>query len=140
MSWCASSFEDVVEYGQEVAQIRPVSGRSGKVATWEVESRNVVSGHTETRRARHVVVAVGGSPKIPAPFPAKSARVLHSSQYLTSIEDVLPDTLADYRIAVVGSGQSAAEIFNDLHTRYPNSQTRMLVKHRALKPSDDSPL
>jgi L-ornithine N5-oxygenase len=39
----------------------------------------------------------------------------------------------------VGSGQSAAEIFNDLQSRYPNSRTTLVIKDTALRPSDDSP-
>lgn len=140
MSWCASAFDEVVEYSQEVREVRPVAGVSGKVSCWQVQSRSVETGNVVVRTARHVVIAVGGSPKIPAPFPQQNPRVIHSSMYATTIGHILQDKMANYRVAVVGSGQSAAEIFNDLHTRYPYSQTRMLIKHRALKPSDDSPL
>ena len=39
----------------------------------------------------------------------------------------------------MGSGQSAAEIFDDLQTRYPNARTTLVIKDTALRPSDDSP-
>jgi L-ornithine N5-oxygenase len=44
------------------------------------------------------------------------------------------------RFAVVGSGQSAAEIFNDLSERFPNAEVKLIIKGASLRPSDDSPL
>jgi hypothetical protein len=41
---------------------------------------------------------------------------------------------------VVGGGQSAAEIFNDLWTRFPDAEVTLLLRDSALRPSDDSPL
>ncbi len=43
------------------------------------------------------------------------------------------------RFVVVGNGQSAAEIFSDLWTRFPDSEISMIIKGAALRPSDDSP-
>jgi L-ornithine N5-oxygenase len=40
---------------------------------------------------------------------------------------------------VVGAGQSAAEIFNNVQTLYPNARTWLVVRSEFLKPSDDSP-
>jgi L-ornithine N5-oxygenase len=53
---------------------------------------------------------------------------------------ILKDHQYPYKVAVIGNGQSAAEIFEFLHANYPNSQTRLLIKGSALRPSDDSPL
>jgi lysine/ornithine N-monooxygenase len=44
------------------------------------------------------------------------------------------------RFVVVGSGQSAAEIFSDLCTRFPDADVSLVFKDTALRPSDDSPL
>jgi L-ornithine N5-oxygenase len=44
------------------------------------------------------------------------------------------------RFAVVGSGQSAAEIFNDLSERFPDAEVKLIIKGASLRPSDDSPL
>ena len=43
------------------------------------------------------------------------------------------------RIAVVGSGQSAAEAFIDLNDSYPSVKVDMILRASALKPADDSP-
>jgi L-ornithine N5-oxygenase len=55
-------------------------------------------------------------------------------------KELLKDHNAPYSVAVIGNGQSAAEIFDFLHANYPNARTRMLIKGGALRPSDDSPL
>ena len=141
MRWCAEHFEDDVAYGQEVLSVHPgLTNGNGKVDHFAVRSRNRATGAIEVRHARHVVCAIGGKPRLPAPFPAQHARVIHSSSYVSRVQQALPEKDKPYRIAVVGSGQSAAEIFNDLHSRYPNSKTYMIIKDTALRPSDDSPL
>jgi L-ornithine N5-oxygenase len=142
MGWCADWFEDVVEYGQEVHDVFPekLSPNSTKVDSFVVRSRNVVTGEMESRRTRHVVIAVGGKPNIPQPLPQRHPRVIHSSGYSKKIPALLKDKQHPYQIAVIGNGQSAAEIFHDLRSRYPNSRTFMLIKGAALRPSDDSPL
>jgi L-ornithine N5-oxygenase len=141
MRWCAAKFSDVVRYGQEVIDIIPEKANieGQKVQSFAVRSRNVRTGSITTRRARHVVIAVGGRPKVPEPFPT-DPRVVHSSAYCTSLPNLLDDKLKNYHIAVVGSGQSAAEIFHDLQKRYPNSKTTLVMRDTALRPSDDSPL
>lgn len=139
MSWCASWFEEVVSYDQEVLKVIPEKSTTGEIKTFTVTSRNV-QGRTESRRTRHVVIAAGGRPNLPPPFPANHPRIVHSSNFRHATQQVLPDQSAPYSIAVIGNGQSAAEIFSYLHANYPNSRTRLLIKGGALRPSDDSPL
>lgn len=142
MKWCAGHFADVVEYGEEVLHIfaDQAGGLSSKVDSFSVVSRDIESGKNSIRRARNVVVAIGGIPYVPAPFPANDARVIHSSHYSSRVPAILPDPQSDHSIAIVGGGQSAAEIFHDLHQRFPQSRTTLILRDRALRPSDDSPL
>jgi L-ornithine N5-oxygenase len=141
MRWCARRFENVVAYGEEVVEVIPGKAQPGNsvVHSFVVRSKNVQTGVTSTRRARHVVIAVGGKPKIPRNFP-HDPRIMHSSAYCTTLPALLKDHSKAYHIAVVGSGQSAAEIFHDLQLRYPNSKTTLIMRDSALRPSDDSPL
>ncbi|OCL06125.1 L-ornithine 5-monooxygenase (L-ornithine N(5)-oxygenase) [Glonium stellatum] len=141
MRWCAGWFEDVVEYGQDVFQIMPEkSPRSnGKIDTFVVMSKNTKTGEITSRRTKQVVIAAGGRPSIPKPFPQRHPRVVHSSQFYYIAPKLLNDPRHPYKIAVVGSGQSAAEIFDNLHSHYPNARTSLLIKGAALRPSDDSP-
>jgi L-ornithine N5-oxygenase len=142
MRWCAEKFDDLVHYGQHVYEITPghVRQDAPAVEAFVVRSRDVKTNRLFTWRARHVVVAVGGSPRVPAPFPPAHPRVVHSSQYLHAVPKLLQDRDARHRVAVIGGGQSAAEIFNDLRSRFPNSKTWLIIAGAALKPSDDSPL
>jgi len=142
MRWCAGSFEEVVNYAHEVSQIVPETTLAGssKVCSFIVRSRDLHTGELKSHRAKHVAIAVGGKPLIPQSLPQHHPRVIHSSRYSTAIPALLDDKERDYRIAVIGSGQSAAEIFNDLHSKYPNARTTLLIKGRTLRPSDDSPL
>lgn len=141
MKWCASWFEEVVAYDQEVVKVIPEKSASGngKINTFTVVSKNLQTGQVETRRTKHVVVAAGGRPNLPPPFPANHPKVIHSSKFSYISTKILQDFQQPYNIAVVGNGQSAAEIFDFLHTHYPNARTRLLIKGGALRPSDDSP-
>ncbi|KAH0551272.1 hypothetical protein GP486_007444 [Trichoglossum hirsutum] len=141
MHWCAGSFEEVVDYSQEVSQIVPEKYLTGssKVDSFVVRSRDLRTGELRSQRARHVVIAIGGTPRIPKSLLQNHPRIIHSSMYLTAVPALLKDRDKDYHIAVIGSGQSAAEVFNDLHSRYPNARTTLLMKDGALHPSDDSP-
>ncbi|OOQ88860.1 ornithine-N5-oxygenase [Penicillium brasilianum] len=138
MRWCAQRFENVVNYGEEVVDVVPGTQTDGVVDYFVVRSRNAETGEISSRRARKVVVALGGKAKMPPGFP-QDTRIMHSSKYCTVLPNVLKNESAPYNIAVVGSGQSAAEIFHDLQRRYPNSRTTLILRDTALRPSDDSP-
>lgn len=142
LRWCASHFEKqgAVSYEQEVVEVSPnITSRNAKVGQFRVVSRDSKTGKVTARVARHVVIAVGGKPMLPEEFPEDHPGVIHSSKYSNKVSDALPDRTKPYRIAVVGSGQSAAEIFNDLPSRYPNAKVTMIIKGTSLRPSDDSP-
>ena len=142
MRWCAAKFTGLAHYGQEVFDISPdeTQQTAGKVEVFIVKSKDVHSGATREWRARRVVIAVGGTPNIPAAFSSTHPAVVHSSSYLKTLPTLLQDREGRHRVAVVGSGQSAAEIYNDLQSRYPNCQAWLIIRGPALKPSDDSPL
>ncbi len=67
-------------------------------------------GGVETYRTRHVVLGVGTQPVVPAALRDLDGPVVHSADYLPS-RDALR---AGDSITVVGSGQSAAEVYRDL--------------------------
>lgn len=71
----------------------------------------------ESFRARRLVLGVGTSPRVPAPLrPLLGASgVTHSADYLAHREELQQQE----RITVVGSGQSAAEIYLDLLSAAP---------------------
>ncbi|EMD38274.1 hypothetical protein CERSUDRAFT_113443 [Gelatoporia subvermispora B] len=149
LSWAARTVESKgikVQYGEEVVSIR-----GSEDNTVEVHSRDVKTGTIVIRRTRNLVISPGGNPKLPPnisllyPHP----RILHSSRYATSVDQLL-GTLSPanrpLRIAVIGSGQSAAEVTLDLHSRLSSMPggdrphaIDMIFRNGSLKPSDDSP-
>ncbi|KAL8708166.1 MAG: hypothetical protein Q9220_006927 [cf. Caloplaca sp. 1 TL-2023] len=141
LSWCASHFEQNVQYGHETISVSPLDDRRGPVSSWQVTSRNVMTNQTSTVYTRSVVIAIGGKPRIP-PAISKAGpepRIIHSSSYSTAVAQLFPDKHKPYTMAVIGGGQSSAEIFNNLQSRYPSSHVTMYIGGSALKPSDDSP-
>ena len=142
MTWCADHFSDYVSYGQETVSVSPADDKEEQIRSWQVRSKNVDTDEITSVRTRHVIVAVGGKPRIPAGLSSKNPepRIVHSSAYAREAPRILNDRHRTYNLAVVGGGQSAAEVFNDLQSRYPDSNVTLYTGASALKPSDDSPL
>ena len=143
LRWCASHFEreGKVGYGMEVEGVRVGERASdGKVTNWEVTARSS-NGDLVRKKAKHVVIAVGGRPVIPQNLQGLKY-IAHSSQFASTITQIQEHEKdgRQLRFAVLGSGQSAAEIFNDLSSRFPDAQVKLVIKGASLRPSDDSPL
>lgn len=140
MRWCAGHFDDVVDYGQDVQNVDVGElDADGRVAYWKVASYDHGAQRKIIRKAKKVVIAVGGKPNIPKSIQAGHNRVLHSSQYATQIGQIFPPGTSPRSVAVIGAGQSAAEIFHNLPTRFPDTKSYLVIKGAALRPSDDSP-
>ncbi|MDO4918463.1 GNAT family N-acetyltransferase [Kocuria sp.] len=75
---------------------------------WCVTSRS--GGAEHTWWTRHLVVGTGTVPSVPGALAGVSARTLHASEYLARREELL----GREHVTVIGSGQSAAEVFLDL--------------------------
>ena len=140
LTWAASHFDEYVRYSTEVVAIVPASEGGNPVQTWNVISRDTQTHDTLSFSAKNVIIAVGGQPKLPRVLQGIGENVVHSSQYLRAVPHKLPLSKPNARVAVVGGGQSAAEIFDDLTSRFPQLNTTLYTTQFALKPSDDSPL
>ena len=138
LNWCASHFEKDVQYGAETICVYPAQGKSGAVDAWRIVSKDVVTNQKTAITARHVVIAVGGKPSIPAPLAeiATESRIVHSSAYAM----IAPKLKNAKNVAVIGGGQSGAEIFNNLISRESQANVMLYAGAKTLKPSDDSPL
>lgn len=142
MKWCSSAFEDVVHFSSEVIEIEPTKSTedAAKYDLLSIQSRQGgPGGSIITRQTRNLIIAVGGRPQIPSALPQDNPRIIHSSTYASQISDLLKVREKAYNIGVLGGGQSAAEVFNDLHSRFPNANTHLIFRDSALRPSDDSP-
>ena len=139
MRWCASYFDEIVEYNQQVVSVSP-DKNGGKVQSFTVVTNDTQTGHSNSYHGRNIVFATGGQASIPKLTPQPHNRVIHSSRYADQTPQILPDTSAPHRIAVLGAGQSAAEIFHDLQKKYPKAEVWLVMRQEFLRPSDDSPL
>lgn len=135
LAWAASQFDDQCVYREDVIEVAPEK-RGSEVSLLRVTTQSA-SGKTREHLTRNLVVSIGGTPNIPECFRSiqSDPRVFHSNRYLSSIAKLNHAS----RIAIIGGGQSAAEIFLDLqgHPNTPNVD--LIMRGRAMHPSDDSP-
>lgn len=137
--WVAAELRDQVRYGREVTGVAPVPAPGGGVEVLRVTARNAATGQEETVFARNLVVATGGVPWVPKGVDLPLGdRIFHSQHFLHRVRSRFPDGDAPYRFLVVGSGQSAAEIFHYLMSHYPRAHTTAALRRFAYKPADNS--
>ncbi|KAH7889360.1 L-lysine 6-monooxygenase (NADPH-requiring)-domain-containing protein [Phlebopus sp. FC_14] len=153
LSWAANYVQQKgisVAYGEQVVALHHTDDD-----TIQVHSRVLATGQLIIRFAKNLIISPGGSPHIPKPLLSVHThpRIIHTSSYLTSIDPLLHSfptaspTPRPLRIAVIGSGQSAAEVLLDLHSRLSsiplkapdNHSLDIIIRKGSLKPSDDSP-
>lgn len=103
--WVGSKLEQA-RYGHRVLDVNNLSDSS----CYEV-SVELPSGEQKTFHAKHVVLGTGAVPNLPGDYDTfPGGDVLHSSEYLYHEKEIKKTE----KIALIGSGQSAAEIFLDL--------------------------
>jgi len=138
LRWTAGHFDAHSRYGESVTRVVPeYKGRD--VVALHVHCADA-AGRERQRRTRSLVFAPGGRPFVPACLAERNdARIIHSSRYLSQIERNPLSAGDEHALAVVGGGQSAAEIFLDLVSRYPNAKVDLILRGSTLKPSEDGP-
>jgi lysine N6-hydroxylase len=104
--WVASKLDNLF-FGMRCESVRYL--RSKKI--YVLTLCEIRSGSKFTYQARNLVIGVGTAPNVPeCALPFLSDRVIHSGNYLYHKEKLI----SSGAVTIVGSGQSAAEIFNDL--------------------------
>lgn len=139
-SWAASQVEDQVRYGREVVSVDVVPSPPGApVELLRLVVKDLEHDKLEAFTTRSLVVATGGVPRTPPGIDiSASKRTLHTQDFLFRLERDFPDHEKAYRFVVVGSGQSAAEVFQYLMGRYPKAKVTAAIRRFAFKPADDS--
>ncbi|MEI5097407.1 lysine N(6)-hydroxylase/L-ornithine N(5)-oxygenase family protein [Streptomyces sp. PmtG] len=137
LEWAESNFSDLVTYNSEVTGIRlPQGGESGVHQHLEIEVRDTASGATRVVKARNVAVSTGLVPRMPEGV-RRDERVWHSSEFLARYGEMKPGDLKN--VAVVGAGQSAAEITKYLHDMLPQAQVSAILPSYGYSVADDTP-
>ncbi|HEX3785612.1 MAG TPA: lysine N(6)-hydroxylase/L-ornithine N(5)-oxygenase family protein [Pseudonocardiaceae bacterium] len=101
--WAAAKL-DSIRFGQQVVSVEPVGEE------YLVRASAVGSGAVRTYRAKRLVLGTGTPPYVPEPCRRLPGELTHSSGYLQRKAALQRKP----RITVLGSGQSAAEIYYDL--------------------------
>ncbi|MFJ4467393.1 lysine N(6)-hydroxylase/L-ornithine N(5)-oxygenase family protein [Streptomyces sp. NPDC089424] len=136
LEWAAAGLGDQVTYSAEVTSIRPLAGDGERTPDLlEIEVRSG-DGRTETVTARNVAVSTGLVPRLPQGVTS-GERVWHSSEFLSRFHAQAPDDLK--HVAVVGAGQSAAEITRFLHDELPHAQVSAVIPSYGYSVADDTP-
>ena len=103
--WAAAQLPNL-RWNQEVVAVEhdPTSD------TYVVQAMRTDTGETSELHARHLVLGVGTRPVVPRALRGLEGPAIHSSEYMEHRDRLRRSG----SITVVGSGQSAAEIYRDL--------------------------
>jgi len=98
-------------------------GQAATSVTHDGEGYVVRTAADETHRGRRLVLGVGTQPRVPACLGAAvdAGRAVHSADYLGRKAELQQRSM----ITIVGSGQSAAEIYHDLLSESPDHDYRL---------------
>ncbi|WP_329113031.1 lysine N(6)-hydroxylase/L-ornithine N(5)-oxygenase family protein [Streptomyces sp. NBC_01465] len=136
LEWAASGLNDRVTYGAEVTSIRPVTEAGASTpGLLEITVRGS-DGTTDVVTARNVAISTGLVPRLPDGMTA-GERVWHSSEFLSRFNAHSPADLK--RVAVVGAGQSAAEITRFLYDSLPHAEVSAVLPSYGYSVADDTP-
>ncbi|WP_111895340.1 lysine N(6)-hydroxylase/L-ornithine N(5)-oxygenase family protein [Acinetobacter sp. MB5] len=117
--WVVKQLQNV-QFGSRVTEIAPIS-KGFQVITEQ-------QGRLSIHQTRKLVLGVGTVPRLPQPLQIlaeQTPNCLHSSNYLNQLDE------SDLKgnVVLIGSGQSAAEIFIDLFDRQISNDTGLAKFH-----------
>ncbi|WP_425560107.1 lysine N(6)-hydroxylase/L-ornithine N(5)-oxygenase family protein [Kineococcus glutinatus] len=133
LEWAAAQVDDLVRYDAEVERIDPVTGEGGTVDALDVVVRQ--GGASHVLRTRNVVFGTGLRPRMPEGV-STGARVWHSAEFLDRLAALPAEPRA---VGVLGAGQSAAEVAEHLHTRFPAADVYAVHSRYGYSPADSTP-
>lgn len=134
LSWAARQLSPWVATGEKVIEVSPIN-ESNRITLLKVVTLNA-KGERKERITRNLIASIGGKPKVPdfCKQAIGDPRIFHSHDYLQKIQN----NSQARRLAVIGAGQSAAEIFMDLAPQ-ENRTVDLIARTYAPKPADETP-
>ncbi|MFE5123435.1 lysine N(6)-hydroxylase/L-ornithine N(5)-oxygenase family protein [Streptomyces sp. NPDC056669] len=137
LEWVEANFTDHVSYNSEVTGIAlPPDATPGPDQYLQIEVRDRGGSGTRLVNARNVTVSTGLVPHMPVGVDSDD-RVWHSSEFLDRFRQMDPHALK--RVAVVGAGQSAAEIARFLYDSLHHAQVFAIVPSYGYSIADSTP-
>ncbi len=132
LQWAEARLARPVTYNTEVAGVRLPAHGGPALLELRDPARPAV---TRTVAARTIVISTGLVPRMPAGVEPDE-RVWHSSQFLPSFRRYEGPLR---RVAVVGAGQSAAEIVRFLHDALPDADVFAIMPAYGYAIADNTP-
>jgi L-ornithine N5-oxygenase len=122
LKWAAESLSLVgLKLGAECADIGPI-WTDGTLTGWSVRLAD-----GDTIRSRYLVMGTGRDARVPELLRGiNTERMIHSTEYRQRIATMRKDL--PYRVAVVGAGQSAAELFCAVLSDLPECRPTMVMR------------
>ncbi|GAA1985245.1 lysine N(6)-hydroxylase/L-ornithine N(5)-oxygenase family protein [Catenulispora subtropica] len=137
LEWAQARVADRVSYGSRVTAVRLPEGADPEQADrLLVEVADPAGRGDRVIQARNVVISTGLAPSMPE-GTTSDERVWHSSEFLDKFRRADPRELN--RVAVVGAGQSAAEIIRFLYDELPHAQVYGIIPSYGYSIADDTP-
>lgn len=138
LEWVEARFTKYVTYDSEVVSVQPLRDDRGRVNQLRLHVRETGSADT-TRvvQARNIVVSTGLVARMPDGI-GHGPGVWHSSEYLTRFQTL--DAARVRSVAVVGAGQSAAEIARHVYDNLPDADVYAILSPLGYTVADNTPL
>jgi L-ornithine N5-oxygenase len=137
--WAANFFSQYVHYSHQVVSISPCKDETNTIELLRVKVKNTLTDEIRTVTTKNLILAIGGKPAFPEAVELINVKnAIHSAHFLPKLKEGFSDNHQKNRFLVVGSGQSAAEIFTHLMDNYPNSQVTATMRGYAYKPADET--
>lgn len=137
LEWAEARVQGRVEYGSEVRSVALPPGETPEQADHlRLVVEDLAGGTTRTTSARNIVISTGLVPTMPV-GTERDERIWHSSEFLQRYRRTEPGELR--RVAVVGAGQSAAEITRFLYDDLPHAQVCSIIPSYGYALADDTP-
>ncbi|WP_256789089.1 lysine N(6)-hydroxylase/L-ornithine N(5)-oxygenase family protein [Frankia sp. AvcI1] len=137
LEWAQARVAHRVAYGSEARSLRLPAGvgpeRADRLC---LQVADAASGTSRMVEARNVVISTGLVPTMPAGVE-RGERVWHSSEFLERFRRTSPARIR--RVAVVGAGQSAAEITRFLYDELPHAEVSAIIPSYGYCVADDTP-
>lgn len=138
LEWVEAQFTKYVTYNSEVVSVLPLHGDRAEVDNLQLEIRQTDSPSvTQIVNTRNVVISTGLAAQMPDGIERGDA-VWHSSEFMTRFREL--DTAGLRSVAVVGAGQSAAEILRFCYDNLPGADLYAILSPLGYSVADNTPL
>nr|UTI67658.1 AptO [Actinoallomurus sp. ID145808] len=138
LEWVEARFTKYVTYNSEVVSVLPLRGDRAEVDNLQLEIRQTDSpSATQIVNTRNVVISTGLAAQMPDGIERGDA-VWHSSEFMTRFREL--DTTGLRSVAVIGAGQSAAEILRFIYDNLPDADLYAILSPLGYSVADNTPL